>query len=481
MEKSAAQLWAEFRFSVVGQLLAAPPTAQGDLKAQIEALAKKTWQHPTKGEPKRFAASTIEAWLYKARRAQDGDVVKALARQRRSDAGSTVISPVVADVLVSQYRGHRHWTAKLHADNLVAALTSRPGKLSCPSYPTVRRFLKARGLDRVKRRRSSDRAGAKAAQDRLDTRETRAYEAEHVGGLWHLDMHHARRQIVLADGRWVTPIMLAVIDDHSRLICHAQWYLSESTQDLVHGFNQALMRRGLPRSLMTDNGKAMVSAEFTAGLTRLGILHEPTLFYSPHQNGKVEKWWGRTEGRLMAMLDGVKKLDLGLLNNATMAWVEREYHREEHSETKQSPLDRFLSGPSVMRPAPNLDTLHNVFRRDETRTQRRGDGTVTIDGIRFEVPARLRHLRKLTVRYAEWDLAYVHIVDPQTGTLMARIMPLDKGKNADGRRCFIGAIPIDEAAQSEDGEIAPLLRQLMEEDEASGLPKPYLPTIEPTK
>ena len=41
--------WAHLRFSVVGQLLAAPP-AKGELKAAIEGLAGRTWQHPTTGE-----------------------------------------------------------------------------------------------------------------------------------------------------------------------------------------------------------------------------------------------------------------------------------------------------------------------------------------------------------------------------------------------------------------------------------------------
>ena len=57
--------WAHLRFSVIGQLLAAPP-AKGELKAAIEGLAGRTWQHPTTGEPVRFGFSTIEHWYYRA-------------------------------------------------------------------------------------------------------------------------------------------------------------------------------------------------------------------------------------------------------------------------------------------------------------------------------------------------------------------------------------------------------------------------------
>jgi len=46
--------WAHLRFSVVGQLLAAPP-GKGALKAAITELAARTWQHPTTGEPVRIA------------------------------------------------------------------------------------------------------------------------------------------------------------------------------------------------------------------------------------------------------------------------------------------------------------------------------------------------------------------------------------------------------------------------------------------
>lgn len=78
-----------------------------------------------------------------------------------------------------------------------------------------------------------------------------------------------------------------MIDDHSRLVCHLQWYLDESAQSLIHALCQAFMKRGLPRTLMTDNGAAMLAEETTNGLARLGVLHQTTLPYSPYQNWRV--------------------------------------------------------------------------------------------------------------------------------------------------------------------------------------------------
>lgn len=87
---------------------------------------------------------------------------------------------------------------------------------------------------------------------------------------------------------------------------------------------QAFMKRGLPRALMTDDGAAMLADETVSGLTALGIVHQTTLSYSPYQNAKQESFWGRIEGRLMAMLEGEAALPLDLLNQATQAWVEQE-------------------------------------------------------------------------------------------------------------------------------------------------------------
>jgi transposase InsO family protein len=115
--------------------------------------------------------------------------------------------------------------------------------------------------------------------------------------------------------------LLGVIDDHSRLGCHLQWYRAEDTQALVHGFCQALAKRGLPRSCMTDNGSAMISEEFVSGLHNLGIVHERTLSYAAYQNGKQENLWATLEGRLMAMIESSEQLRLERLNLLTQVWA----------------------------------------------------------------------------------------------------------------------------------------------------------------
>ena len=458
--------WARLRFAIIGPLLAAPPPPR-ELHGALRLLAAKTWRHPISGLDVCFGVSTLERWYYAARRKPDP--VAALRNRLRHDIGRfPSLTPVAIETLRAQYREHPGWTAQLHFDNLCIALADSP----LPSYPTIRRYLKAQAMFRQARlRRATD--GALAARDRLARLEVRSFEVEHVSALWHLDFHHGKRPVLTHEGIWVKPLLFGCIDDRSRLLCHLQWVLDESVQSLVHGLCQAFMKRGLPRALMTDNGAAMVAEEFTAGLAALGIVHQPTLPYSPYQNAKQESFWARIEGRLMAMLEGEQALTLDLLNHATQAWVEQEYHRTLHTEIDDTPLARYLAGPNVARPCPDSAILAGAFRIELVRRQRRSDATVSLAGQRFEIPARYRHLDRVSLRYARWDLSRVDLLDPRTGVILCPVKPLDKTTNADGQRRALEP-PVTAAAPAPPSGIAPLLRKLLADYAATGLPPAYL-------
>jgi len=469
--------WARFRFSVVGPLLAAPPGA-GELRAALEELAKKIWIHPVTGQEVRFSFSTIERWYYLARNAEQ-DPVTALLRKVRRDSGvRRAIGEQLSSVILAQYRDHKGWSYQLHYDNLLARV-EQDGRLGpLPSYSTVLRFMKAHGLFKQRRLTSRKTPAARHARARLEQYEVRSFEVQYVNALWHYDFHCGSRKVLTAAGAWESPVLLGVLDDCSRLCCHAQWYLQETAETLVHGLSQAYQKRALPRSDISDRGPAMEAAEVEQGLERLGILHRPTLAYSPYQNGKQEVFWAQVEGRLLAMLEGVQELPLALLNQATCAWLELEYNRKIHSEIGQSPLARYLAGPDLGRPCPSSDALRLAFCLEQSRSQRRSDGTISIEGRRFEIPSQYNHLQRVSVRYARWDLSRVWLVEPRSGTVLCRIWPLDKAANADRRRRKrhpgpLGAVQGPEGGGNAPG-IAPLLRKLMAQYAASGLPPAYI-------
>jgi len=467
--------WALLRFAVVARLLASPPP-RGALRGEIERLAGCTWRHPVTEEPTRFGVSTIERWYYQARNA-GGDPVGVLRRRiRRDSGGRPAVGEPLRQAIGAQYAAHKSWSVQLHYDNLRVLVATDPALGSLPSYSTVRRYMKAVGLAKRRRLASTATAAVRQAERRLEEREVRSYEAAYVNGLWHLDFHCGSKKVLTAAGDWATPLLLGVLDDRSRLACHVQWYLrDENAADLVHGLSQAIQKRGLPRALLTDNGPAETAAEVTQGLARLGVLHETTLAHSPYQNGKQECFWAQVEGRLLAMLENCREVTLATLNEATQAWAELEYHRTVHSETGATPLARFLAGPDVGRPSPSSETLRLAFMAEEHRTQRKSDGTVSLEGRRFEIPSRYRHLDRVAVRWARWDLGHVYLVDDRTGVVLCRLFPLDRTANADGVRRTLEPLALPPPALPTAPGIAPLLEKLMADYAATGLPPAYLP------
>jgi putative transposase len=207
----------------------------------------------------------------------------------------------------------------------------------------------------------------------------------------------------------------------------------------------------------------------------------------------------------MAMLGGVKQLTLQGLNQATQAWAEIEYNRARHRELSCSPVERFARAADVLRASPSSQALREAFRLQVRRRQRQSDGTISLEGVRFEVPARYRHFRELTVRYARWDLSQADPMDPRQGTILAPLYPLDRQANANGQRLLF---PLETPAAAGDHhapadrqpsrppehptrdrqpaeqerpepELPPLLKQILDTYSATGLPPAYLPKDPP--
>ena len=106
---------------------------------------------------------------------------------------------------------------------------------------------------------------------------------------------------------------------------------------------------------------------------------------------------------------------------------------------------------------------------------------MSLAGRRFEIPSRYRHLERVRLHYARWDLRSIDLVDPRSHTLLASLHPLDKTRNADGQRRRLDPVAeaVPEPTPADAVDIAPLLRKLLQEYAATGLPPAYLPKLSP--
>ena len=250
------QRWAQFRYAVIGELLSCPPP-KGQLQQCIGELAQKNYRHPIDANRRiSFGSSTIERWYYKAKDA--ADPIAVLGRKIRSDSGIRWSMPeALLQELKSQYTNYPRWNVQLHYDNLKVVAKEQPGLGAVPSYKTVLRCMRENGwLKTNEPAQPTD--GQWQAALRRQKREIRGFEVSHVHGLWHLDFHQAKIGILDTLGKWHRPVVLAILDDHSRLCCHLQLYLAETAQCLIHGFRAygLALSRGAMRRAFNTAGRA---------------------------------------------------------------------------------------------------------------------------------------------------------------------------------------------------------------------------------
>jgi hypothetical protein len=80
---------------------------------------------------------------------------------------------------------------------------------------------------------------------------------------------------------------------------------------------------------------------------------------------------------------------------------------------------------------------------------------------------------QVQIRYARWDRRHVWLMDERADVALERLYPLDRARNAEGVRRPLQAPP--NALAAEPSGIAPLLRRLIADYAASGLPPAYIP------
>jgi len=209
----------------------------------------------------------------------------------------------------------------------------------------------------------------------------RKFEAELPNDLWQSDVMHGPK--IEANGKMRKAYLIAIIDDHSRLITHARFYLTESLKSYLAALQSALLKRGLPRKLYVDNGAAFRSKQLqyiTASLN-IALIHARP--YKPQGKGKIERWFKTVR---TCFLPDFKGNTLEELNAAVDIWVNENYHLKKHSSTGQSPFKRFTSQMHCLRLAPkNLKDYFRIVARRRVAKDR----SIILNRKLYEAPVAL--------------------------------------------------------------------------------------------
>ena len=372
---------AVFRFGVIHDLINGNDADQMPKEALIRQKCARKWEIPY-SEKTRIGRSTILRWV-QMYRASNGKI-EALYPGDRSDRGE---SRALDEETVLSLIRLRQEMPTATAPVLVKKMGERglvaPGTEL--NLSTVYRLLHQRHLMKASRLGPEDR---------------RKFEAELPNDLWQSDVMHG--PLIESGGKMKKSYLIALLDDHSRLIAQGEFYLSENILSYVDALEKALLKRGLPRKLYVDNGPAFRSLHLEHIAASLGIALIHARPYKPQGKGKIERFFRTVRGDF---LTGFRGKTLDNLNMAFDVWLTDVYHARKHTATGQSPFERFTSHMACLRAAP-VD-LRDHFRKAARRTVAK-DRTLTLSGQLYEAPVALIG-KRLEILYHESDPERVEI------------------------------------------------------------------------
>lgn len=398
-----------FRLSVLGQLVSRNTLSRGELKAIVKDIAQKHYDIPGSRHTL-LSEKTIEAWYYAWKKGG----IDALEPQRRIDRGSSKIpaSLQAAIIQAKQENPKRSLNSLLK----LVQLQQLAGAHAL-SRSSVYRLLLSHGLSRP--------IGAP------QPKELRRFEADYPGDIVYGDVMHGPKVVI--HGKTQKSYLVTLLDDKSRLILHSAFCPSETALDIEYVLKQALLRRGIPKRLVIDNGAAYRAQSLQGICARLSIHLIYCRPYAPEGKGKLERWHRTLRDQFLTELSPHKIYSLEDINSLLWAWIDQLYHPTPHSSLDgKTPLAVWQNFLEFITPLGTL--AHQLDELFYHRIQRkvRKDGTISYEGTFFEVPYCLAQ-KKVTVVIEPHHKHALYVEDEQ-GQRIGDITPLDPQANRDYKR-----------------------------------------------
>jgi putative transposase len=404
MDEEKKKRIAEFRFGVIADLIGHRKLSWGERGRFLKEKASQHWEIPFSNRTG-ISSATILDWI--RRYEHSGRKLSSLYPAQRSDKGSfRSLDEETVQTLINLKKEHKK------ASVPAILRTAKVRKLLPADFKvtsaTLYRLFREHGLMEK----------GPAPEDR------RRFEAELANEIWQSDALHGPK--VDVEGKLRKSYLFAFIDDCSRLIPHAEFYLSERVDDYCNALRKALLKRGLPRKIYVDNGPNFRSHHLAHITASLGIALVHSRPYKPEGRGKIERWFKTLRSQFLSTVsDG---LSLETLNQGVWEWLESDYHQKVHSSTKETPLARYLKHIHLIREAPK--DMEDYFRRRTTRRVHK-DRTVSLNGRLFEAPTGLIG-KIVTLFYHDHDPLRVEVL--LNDTSHGFLAPLDLHINCRIRR-----------------------------------------------
>lgn len=392
LEKNDEQI-AAARYALIAPIVSRQtPLVPGELKIWLRETASRHYDLP--GSRGHVSERTLERYL-EAYRKGGWDALKP---KKRSTAGRTKLD----ERLLRQAIALRQERPERSVEQLIFLLeesgSAQTGQIA---ESTLSRHLRAHGMSR------------KQLLHATPASTFRRFEATDIMELLQADFKHF---VYLPDPRnpkkMRKTILLAILDDYSRYIVHAQIYWDEKLPRLEDSLKKAILRHGIPETFYCDNGSAFSAQHLQRICGRLGIRLSHSKPYRPQGRGKIERLFQFVDSsfrpEVQALVNKGEVTTLEELNATLRSWLDGYYHTREHGSTKQSPMERFVASSKVRKRMPLVD-LNELFLWEETRKVDKA-GCIRLDGNIYEVDSDLAR-RAVVLRYDPFDLSQLQVWD----------------------------------------------------------------------
>jgi len=363
-----------FRYALIR-----PAADAGLSKAQrgrlVRAVAEGEHLGPD-GRLVRVSRSTLDEWIRAYRR---GGFEALVPRPRRARPRTSLRVLAIA-VALKQERPERT-AAQVH--QIMVAAGERP-----PTVRTLQTHFARAGLNVRADGRSPHKVYGR-------------FEASARNELWTGDGLHGPKLDDAAGAR--RAVLLAFIDDHSRMLVGWRWGTGEDVFRLEAALRSGLMARGVPDAILVDRGSAFVSSQLLRACAVLGVKLVHASPRAATTKGKIERFYRTVRDQFLVEIDD--GVGLAELNRLFSAWLEVVYHRRVHTETGQTPLERFDAGGAPPLPTPAL--LREAFLWSVQRTVTK-TATVSLHSNQYEVDAALTG-RKVELVFDPFDLTRIEV------------------------------------------------------------------------
>jgi transposase InsO family protein len=241
-------------------------------------------------------------------------------------------------------------------------------------------------------------------------KEFRHFEHDTPNDCWQADTQHT---LYLPDpknpDKRKKAYLIAIIDDHSRRIMHAEFFMEEKYPRLERCVQKAVIRFGVPNLFFCDNGSVYIAKQFNIMCARMGtkLIHAKP--YSPESKGKIEKFFQFVDssftGEANLLINQGKISTLKQLNDYLRSWLEA-YDNRVHRSTKQTPKKRYEAKSDHTRHL-SAELLKDIFLWEEERTVRK-TAIIELEGNHYDVDSSLRG-KRIQIRYNPFDLTTIQV------------------------------------------------------------------------